>query len=565
MSDMMRPLSFHRLMTQTLDEYKKTQTIYGVKNIYRAADDGELLNIFGETLEVPFGAAAGPNTQLAQNIVACYAGGCRFFELKTVQTLDGTNLHVDKPCIRAVDECYNVEWSTELFVEQARDEYIKAWYALKLISKELDLGSTTGFIFNMSCGYDYEGITSAKIDGFLEAMRDASGQEQWKACEEWALSHLDQFENVDEEYIRSISAHVCGSITLSTLHGCPASEIEKIAAHLIDVKNFHTYVKCNPTLLGYQFVRDLLDDMGYKYITFDDHNFVHDLQYEAAVPMIGRLRDLAEKKGLQFGVKLSNTFPVTIAQGDLPGENMYMSGKALYPLTINLAKRLSADFDGKLNISFSGGADRNNIGQIFESGIWPITVCTVLLKPNGMEAAKPLADILSKMPYPADQTVDNEKLAALADGVRTDKRYCKSAAALKKQEKIDGWETPHGDTLTCRVLCGSCVRVCPNRANVIVEAPESKYIVHIDSFCNECGNCKVFCVEPCYPYQDRVTFFDNEPDFEDSNNTGFLPLPDGQVRYRYNGQVGSGSWDDMPAELKGAAEALREQHPWYFA
>lgn len=45
-----------------------------------------------EGLESPLGVAAGPHTQLAQNIVACYAGGARFIELKTVQVMYGEEL-----------------------------------------------------------------------------------------------------------------------------------------------------------------------------------------------------------------------------------------------------------------------------------------------------------------------------------------------------------------------------------------------------------------------------------------------------------------------------------------
>ena len=72
--------------------------------------------IFAEKIETPFGPAAGPNSQLAQNIVAAYVAGARFFELKTVQVMDGEELSacVTKPCIVAEDECYNCEWSTEL-------------------------------------------------------------------------------------------------------------------------------------------------------------------------------------------------------------------------------------------------------------------------------------------------------------------------------------------------------------------------------------------------------------------------------------------------------------------
>ena len=84
--------------------------------------------IFGRKLETPIGPAAGPHTQLTQNIAAAYYAGCRFFELKTVQIMDGAELAacVNKPCIKADDECYNCEWSTELYVPQAMEEYIKS-------------------------------------------------------------------------------------------------------------------------------------------------------------------------------------------------------------------------------------------------------------------------------------------------------------------------------------------------------------------------------------------------------------------------------------------------------
>ncbi len=47
--------------------------------------------------------------------------GSRFFELKTVQILD--ELDIEKPCIEAEYEGYNTEWSTELSVEEAYQEY----------------------------------------------------------------------------------------------------------------------------------------------------------------------------------------------------------------------------------------------------------------------------------------------------------------------------------------------------------------------------------------------------------------------------------------------------------
>ena len=45
----------------------------------------------------------------------------------------------------------------------------------------------------------------------------------------------------------------------------------------------------------------------------------------------------------------------------MPGDEMYMSGRALYPVTMNLFDKLSHEFDGKLRVSFSAGADALNI------------------------------------------------------------------------------------------------------------------------------------------------------------------------------------------------------------
>jgi putative selenate reductase len=47
-----------------------------------------------------------------------------------------------------------------------------------------------------------------------------------------------------------IPARISDSVTLSTMHGCPPDEIERISQYLIEERGLHTTVKCNPTLLG---------------------------------------------------------------------------------------------------------------------------------------------------------------------------------------------------------------------------------------------------------------------------------------------------------------------------
>ncbi|MEN6564064.1 MAG: putative selenate reductase subunit YgfK, partial [Christensenella sp.] len=428
MSDRMTPIPFADLMNWILEE-RKQGSVFGIRRAYVAPSD-KILDLFGEHLETPFGPAAGPHTQLAQNLIAAYYTGCRFFELKTVQTLDGEDLPVSKPCILAEDECYNVEWSTELRVGQAFDEYVKAWFAMKLISCEFDLGRPDGFMFNMSVGYNFEGITSEKIDRFIEGLKNAASTPVWEECRAWTKDNLSRFHKVDVKYIEAISPRICSSITLSTLHGCPPQEIERIASYLIDKKGLNTFVKCNPTLLGYQFARKTMDDMGYDYLVFDDFHFNDDLQYRDAIPMFKRLLDLACEKGVSFGLKLSNTFPVGIARNELPGNEMYMSGRALYPLTIEMAHRLSREFDGRMRLSFSGGADFFHIAELFDAGIWPITLATTLLKPGGYQRAKQIAEKLAREPYGAFDGVSVGKVAYLARAARTDERHTKSVKPL---------------------------------------------------------------------------------------------------------------------------------------
>ena len=91
MSDIMRPMSFEQLLNWTLTEHKKRGTVFGEHHPYHA-DSRYNRTIFERTLETPVGPAAGQHTQLAQNIVAAYSTGSRFFELKTVQVMDGAEL-----------------------------------------------------------------------------------------------------------------------------------------------------------------------------------------------------------------------------------------------------------------------------------------------------------------------------------------------------------------------------------------------------------------------------------------------------------------------------------------
>ncbi len=440
MSDMMTCMSFGQLLDWIIGEHDTKGTVFGVHRPY-VADPAKAQKIFGRDLETPIGPAAGPNSQLAQNIAASYYAGSRFFELKTVQVIDGAELAacVNKPCIKADDECYNCEWSTELYVHQAQDEYIKAWFLLAFMAREYGLGSMTGFQFNISVGYDLAGIKSEKIDTFIENMKNAENTEIFQECKRALLARADGFSRMTREDIEQISPEICNSATISTLHGCPPQEIESIATYLLTEKKMHTFIKCNPTLLGYDFARGTLDRMGYDYIAFGRFHFEDDLQYADAVPMLRRLMGLSADLGLGFGVKITNTFPVDVKAGELPSEEMYMSGRSLFPLSIALAAKLSREFDGKLRIAYSGGADALNIGRIVGAGVWPVTVATTILKPGGYQRLEQMAKILEAQGVEDFRGIDVEALEKVARDAVTDPHHVKPAklpGSRKTKEKV---------------------------------------------------------------------------------------------------------------------------------
>ncbi|MGO3751956.1 MAG: putative selenate reductase subunit YgfK [Peptoniphilaceae bacterium] len=456
MSEFMRPIPFKEIIEWSLTEYENCGSVFGIHKdkFYRNKSGKFLKTIFGDEISSAVGPAAGPHSQLTQNIIASYLTGARFIEVKTVQKLDGEDIQkaVARPCINAEDECYNCEWSTELTVNQAFEEYTKAYFAIQVLAKEFGISAKKDFAYNMSVGYDLEGIKSEKIDNYIEGLKNAEDTPIFKECKKYLENNLDKFENFKKEDLDKISPIICKDITLSTLHGCPAHEIEAIASYLMKEKNMNTFIKCNPTMLGYDYARKTLDSMGYDYISFTDHHFKNDLQYEDAVVMIQRLLDISKENGLAFGLKITNTFPVDVKRNELPSDEMYMSGRSLLPLSISMAAMLSEKFEGELPMSYSGGADAFNIREILETGIQPITVATTILKPGGYPRFNQLAEATEDILTSEYKGINVEKLLTLRDKIISDwknnKLYREKVESRKTQSElplIDCFKAPCKD------------------------------------------------------------------------------------------------------------------------
>ncbi|GMR02002.1 MAG: hypothetical protein BMS9Abin20_0327 [Acidimicrobiia bacterium] len=379
MSDRFQPVTMEQLTDWIFTELEEKNSIFGIPRrafFTPSESDRFRLSNYAQTLETPIGVAAGPHTQMAQNIVVAWLVGARFIELKTVQTLD--ELDVNKPCIDLEDEGYNVEWSQELKVHQSFDEYLRAWVLIHALHHKLGFpGDAPGMIFNMSVGYDLEGILQPNVQWYLDVMNDAS---------EYIRPYIDIVaERYREVTEIDIPVQLSNTMTLSTMHGCPPEEIEQISTYLLEDRGLHTSVKANPTLLGADRVRRIInEELGFADVVIPDEAFGHDLKYVDAVPMFHNLKRIAKRKGLTFGLKLSNTLEVENHRATFPDDDMmYLSGRALHAVTSNLALLLSEEFRGDMLLSFAGGADAFNFSDLIRCGMTTITVSSDLLKTGG--------------------------------------------------------------------------------------------------------------------------------------------------------------------------------------
>ena len=379
MSQHMRPQSFPKLMRWILREYRENDSIFGIhKSLFcmPCPDAPYASEVFGCRLAAPIGPAAGPHTQLTQNIVASWLSGARYMELKTVQIMD--ELEFGRPCIDMEDEGYNAEWSQELKLEQSVREYVKAWVLIPVLRRLIgwEAKGPDGTVFNLSVGYDLKGILEPRMQAFIDTMLDAG--ELVTEYREVLRRDYPDFADIE------VPACLTNNCTLSTMHGCPPDEIGRIAKYLLEERGFHLLVKLNPTLMGPAFVRETLNrTLGYEGIEIPDPVFDHDLKYAQALEIIRAMRESGEKHGRFFGVKLSNTLAMRNYRGVMPGDEMYMSGRSLYPITMNLWNRLHRDTGGELNVSYSAGADAWNVAEILSCGALSVTVASDILKPGG--------------------------------------------------------------------------------------------------------------------------------------------------------------------------------------
>lgn len=569
----LRPLPIGVLLRRLVREFQREGKVFDLPaaSFWRGSDEVSMgVRCHGKPAGTPFGPAAGPHTQMAQNIVLGWLVGARIIELKTIQIND--RLTIPRPCIDATNVGYNVEFSQELRLEQSLEEYVKAWMLVRMIEHLGLLGVPArrgptpadalphfyDCIFDLSCGYDLQGIASPRVQWFIRSMMDAS--EEIERLKRQIPDEFAELRQIDYD------PHIVSTATLSTFHGCPPNEIEGIVEHLLRVNGLHVVIKMNPTMLGRDRVETLLhEQLGFEEIRVNPAAFESGLGFEESIRLVRRLRSVGREHGLQVGVKFTNTLEVLNHREFFPKSEkiMYMSGAPLYPMALELAYRFREAYlatatdawDASVPISFSAGVDKHNFADCVAAGMVPVTVCTDLLKQGGYARALDyLKALSSRMSELGTRTIAEFIMASAGAGDGPEAAALRNHEAAWQRALADPHYTKAKNSLVPKrigtrlwlfdcISCDKCIPVCPNNANFYYHVPKQEIpyrnyewsedgtwravdgetfaikkphqIANFGQFCNECGNCDTFCPEYGGPYIEKPTFFACRKDWEE--------------------------------------------------
>lgn len=552
------PMPLEMLANRIVHEWADRKKIFDLPTARYWQPDSEVdlsFNFLGRRCATPIGPAAGPHSQLAQNIVLSWLGGSRLFELKTVQILD--ELEIQRPCIDMQTIGYNIEWSQELRTTESLTEYAKASMLLDILRQWEPISGFVGddpgpHVFDMSVGYDLDGISSPNVAAFINGMFDATPEVEELRLN---LGAFSEYASLD------FTTRLSDTLTLSTFHGCPPDEIESITKHLIDKHDLDVIVKLNPTLLGYETVAGIVnDDLGYSDVVVKEEAFVEDLQFERGVELIGELNHYAKERGHKFGIKLTNTLVVDNEKAWMPEETMYLSGPPLHVLASRLLNKLAGALPGQLDIpghagdimvSFSAGVNKDNLADTLAMGVNPATVCSDLLKPGGYGRLAPMLKALTReiaesgsgdlvawrqlRQASAEENFYPNPCAEHVGAMTT--RKGKAPYHFDSNTKLPR-EVEHDLEMFGCVACNFCITVCPNDAFFSIATPDSlkeslgdlagrqQYFV-LSELCNECGNCMTFCPENGDPAVVKPRLYTNADLFASRTGQGLLLSSEG--------------------------------------
>ncbi len=380
----LHPSPFSDLIKRMFLEPERQQTIFDLplRKVYRPDPNLDTsVRFHGQPAATPVGPAAGPQTQMAQNIVLSWIAGSRILELKTVQIDD--QLAINRPCIDMTNVGYNIEFSQELRLHESIGEYVAGMMLVEMLKASNLLQfqpshyDKTATIYDFSLGYDLAGVSSKPVRGFIASLRNAK-------------RHIDRARKEIPDRWKQYRdlpypEEICNTVTLSTFHNCPPHEIEKICHFLLTEIGMHVTIKMNPPLPGLVDLNYLVHErLGYKDIQVNKKAIDAGLKFDEGIEIVRRLQSTATKLGLGLGVKFSNTLEVINRRTFFPKDQiMYLSGAPLHVITLRLVERWRQNFGPDCPISFSAGVDKHNFANCVACGFVPITTCSDLLKVGG--------------------------------------------------------------------------------------------------------------------------------------------------------------------------------------
>ena len=344
-------------------------------------------------------------------------------------------------------------------------------------------------------------------------------------------------------------------ITLSTFHGTPAGEIERIGEFLIGELGFHTVVKLNPPMLGRERLEDILHGvLGYTDVAVNPEVYARDLPFEDAVAIIRRLQSLAERHAPHHRREVRQHARSAEHRDVPPGARAVPVRAAAARASCRPGPAWREEFGAGLQISFAAGVDAHNAADCVAAGLVPVTTCTDLLRAGGygrlpryfvnleerMHAvgARTIPEFIVRSAGTGDSpagsnadTLDRAMLRntrTLLEKALTGERY--RADQNRKPPRKLGTHLWLWDCLSC----SKCIPACPNDAVFEIEvepfigevpvieieggawrdvgrhlyrALKSTQIAIFADACNDCGNCDVFCPEDGGPYIEKPRFF----------------------------------------------------------
>lgn len=266
---------------------------------------------------------------------------------------------------------------------ESLEEAITAFFVLKQLKEE---GTGLDCSFLLSLCADLEDLQGESLQTFFHTLQNPS------------LSPLGKMLLEDDVFSAMVTdfsvEEFCSFVVLRPKKNSSAEEIEKIVCQLMTEERKQCFVALNPMLLGYDFVRETLEEFGVEGFRLDEEE--SGLDYVDLIPMCKKLNRLAQEEQRGFAVMITPELPTL--EGEVPWTSTY-------PLAISLAAELSGELNGMVKMGFHLGENVEKAEGFVKAGICPVVLSPLSALIPSEKMALPEGEIF----------VDPQRLAELSE------------------------------------------------------------------------------------------------------------------------------------------------------